>query len=160
MGKQQPIEVFMPPNVLKAKVGGDGVAGLDMAAIKRAETAIAELKEEFAEWINSDVAKLVEARNIYAKDNNIDALKTLYRMAHDLKGQGTTFDFPMVTRVAASLCNLTEALENRQAPIGLIDAHVDAIKVVVRDNIRDSGNQIATVLAAELEARVKEFLGK
>ena len=37
MSRQQPIELFMPPNMLKAKVGGSFV-GLDMAAINRAPT--------------------------------------------------------------------------------------------------------------------------
>jgi len=32
-GRQQPIELFMPPNMLKAKVGG-GLGGIDMAAMK------------------------------------------------------------------------------------------------------------------------------
>ena len=159
MGKQ-PIEVFMPPNVLKAKVGGNGIAGLDMSAVKRAEKAIADLKEEFVEWIATDVGKLDTARGAYAQDNSSNALKALYRAAHDLKGQGTTFDFPLVTRVAASLCNLTESLEEREAPVTLIDAHVGAIKIIVRDDIRDPNNPMATVLAAELETQVDAFLEK
>ena len=32
MARQQPIELFMPPNMLKAKVGG-GLGGIDMAAM-------------------------------------------------------------------------------------------------------------------------------
>jgi hypothetical protein len=32
MAKQQPIEIFMPPNILKAKVGSVA-GGIDMAAI-------------------------------------------------------------------------------------------------------------------------------
>jgi len=38
MARKQPIELFMPPNMLKAKVGG-GSGGLDLAAISRAEAA-------------------------------------------------------------------------------------------------------------------------
>ena len=40
MAKQKPIEIFTPPNILKAKMGGTG-AGLDSAALKRAEAAMA-----------------------------------------------------------------------------------------------------------------------
>ena len=39
MTKAHPIELFMPPNMLKAKVGGS-IAGLDMSAVKRAEAAM------------------------------------------------------------------------------------------------------------------------
>ena len=45
MAREQPIELFMPPNMLKAKVGGGGFSGLDMAAIKRAEAAMEEHQE-------------------------------------------------------------------------------------------------------------------
>src|ERR1700744_5763248 len=54
------IEVFMPPNVLKAKMGN--FSGIDMSAIKRAETAMESLKENFAEWAEDDVRRLAEAR--------------------------------------------------------------------------------------------------
>ncbi len=40
----------MPPNMLKAKVGG-GTGGPDMAAIKRAEAAMDDLECEFGDWI-------------------------------------------------------------------------------------------------------------
>ena len=49
MAREQPIELFMPPNMLKAKVGGL-FSGIDMAAIKRAETAMETLKSEFTGW--------------------------------------------------------------------------------------------------------------
>ena len=39
MKRQQPIELFMPPNMLKSKVGG-GQGGMDMAAMKRTESAM------------------------------------------------------------------------------------------------------------------------
>ena len=48
MADKRPIEIFMPPNILKAKVGGS-IAGLDMAAIQRAEKAVAALQTEFSE---------------------------------------------------------------------------------------------------------------
>ncbi|HXJ02376.1 MAG TPA: Hpt domain-containing protein [Micropepsaceae bacterium] len=159
MSKQQPIEIFMPPNVLKAKVGGSG--GLDAGAIKRAEDAMEELKVEFAGWIIEDVNRLTQMRQEYEANMDNDRLGNLYRAAHDLKGQATTFDFPLVARVASSLCKLTDDTSyGIELPVTLIDAHVDAIKVIVRDGIKDPTNQIATVLAVELERQVKVFLEK
>jgi chemotaxis protein histidine kinase CheA len=159
MANKQPIEIFMPPNILKAKVGGSG--GLDPSAIKRAEAAIEELKVEFAGWIIEDVNRLMETRNEYETQMDNDRLGNLYRAAHDLKGQATTFDFPLVARVASSLCKLTDDTSYGVVlPLPLIDAHVDAIKVIVRDGIKDPTNQVATVLAVELERQVGVFLEK
>ena len=159
MANKQPIEIFMPPNILKAKVGGNG--GLDASAIQRAEEAIDELKVEFAGWIIEDVNRLIETRDAYEGQMNNDRLGNLYRAAHDLKGQATTFDFPLVARVASSLCKLTDDTSTGiDLPFALIDAHVDAIKVIVRDGIKDPHNQVASILAVELERQVGAFLEK
>jgi chemotaxis protein histidine kinase CheA len=158
MANKRPIEIFMPPNVLKAKMGN---GGLDLSAVQRAEQAIDDLKGEFTGWVIDDVNRLVEAQQAYAKQSNLETLGDLYRAAHDLKGQATTFDFPLVSRVGSSLCKLTDdTSDGLPLPLALIDAHIDAIKVIVRDNLKDPSDQMATVLAAELERQVAGFLAK
>jgi chemotaxis protein histidine kinase CheA len=97
----------------------------------------------------------------YAKKRDVEALGDLYRAAHDLKGHGGTFDFPLVARVACSLCTLTDDTSyGLPLPLDLIDAHIDAINVIVRDELRDPSNKIATELAKELEHQVAGFLKK
>jgi chemotaxis protein histidine kinase CheA len=158
MAKKLPIEVFMPPNILKAKVGS---GGLDIAAIRRAEEAIEGLKTEFAGWMVEDVHRLTETRDAYETNCTSETLGHLYRAAHDLKGQAATFEFPLVARVASSLCELTDEWEQRfVVPMQLIDAHVHAIKVIVRDGIKDAVGPMASVLAEELERQVAAFLEK
>ena len=79
--------------------------------------------------------------------------------AHDMKGLGGTYGFPLITRVAASLCRMTDRDEVRmKAPLFLIDAHIDAIKAIVRDQIRDEEHPVGTALAAELERKVASHL--
>lgn len=154
----EPVELFMPPNVLKAKVGN--FSGLDMAAIKRAETAMESLKSDFAEWALDDVRRLAEARERYAKGPDAKARAALLRAAHDIKGQAATFDFPLIARVASSLAALIQDLPaEKELPLNLVDAHVDAIQVIYRQKITDASNPVAVTLAKELEARVAEILG-
>ena len=156
MAKQLPIEIFMPPNTLKAKVGGT-VVGLDMGAVKRAEQAMEVLKTEFADWIADGVRKLIEARDAFATSPNEATHTALLCAAHDLKGQGLTFGFPLAARVAASLGRLLEG-GNPAAAMHLIAAHIEAIRVIVRDNVKQNAPQVAAILAAELEARVAEAM--
>jgi chemotaxis protein histidine kinase CheA len=157
MPKEQPIELFMPPNMLKAKVGGS-IGGLDTAAIKRAEAAMETLKTEFAGWIGDDVDRLGKSRDRFAKTRGADARDELFRSAHDIKGQAATFEFPLVARVASSLCRLIDTIAAPDAlPLVLVDAHVTAIRIIFRDNIKDQSNRMAIELAEELEARVTEI---
>ena len=159
MSKDHPIELFMPPNMLKAKVGGT-FAGIDMAAVMRAEAAMEVLKSEFGDWCVQDVNRLSERRDSFAADRNAVTRKDLLRASLDIKGQAATFEFPMVARVAASLCKLIQAItEPEKIPLLLVDAHVTAIRIIFRDNTRDTSNSMAHELLKELEARVTEIAG-
>jgi chemotaxis protein histidine kinase CheA len=162
MARQHPIEIFMPPNILKAKVGSAGtVGGLDMAAIKRGESAMDTLKAEFTDWLASDVARLVEVRDRFAVKPSAEHRAQLFRVAHDLKGQAETFGYPLIGRMAASLTKLLDELAGgKPVPLGLADAHVAAIRIVFRDKIAAASDPTAAALASELEARVKEELAR
>ena len=158
MARQQPIELFMPPNMLKAKVGGTFV-GIDMAAVNRAEAAMDALKSEFADWAQDDVRRLVAARDAFAANPDLAARAGLLRAAHDMKGQAATFNYPLIARVAGSLSHLIHDLpEHAELSLGLVDAHVNAIHVIYRDKVMDMSNKVALALSEELEARVTETL--
>ncbi|HEX4860187.1 MAG TPA: Hpt domain-containing protein [Rhizomicrobium sp.] len=158
MPKEHPIELFMPPNMLKAKVGSS-IGGIDMAALKRAEAAVEVMKVDFQEWIGEDVDRLVKARERFGAEKSDDTRAALMRASHDIKGQASTFEFPLIARVASSLCKLIEATTTPESvPLGLVDAHVAAIRIIFRDKIKDPSNRMAMELCEELEARVTEAL--
>ena len=160
MARQQPIELFMPPNMLKAKAGG-GLGGIDMAAMKRAEQAMETLKSEFGDMIADDVKTLGEARARYARTPDVASRAALMRAAHDIKGNAPTFNYPLIARVAGSLARLIGELpQNKQIPASLVDAHVNAVQVIHRQNIQTIDDKLAQALCAELDARVEETLGK
>jgi chemotaxis protein histidine kinase CheA len=159
MAREQPIELFMPPNMLKAKVGGGNYSGLDMAAIKRAETAMDAIRSEFSAWAAADVEKLMAARARYAETPDAPSRAALLRAAHDMKGQAATFNYPMIARVSGSLSKLIgELAADKALPLGLVDAHVNAIHVIYRDKVMDETNKLAVALTKELETLVAEAL--
>jgi chemotaxis protein histidine kinase CheA len=158
MAREQPKELFMPPNMLKAKVGS-AHGGIDMGAMRRAEAALDTLKSNFSDWIADDVKSLVAVRTLYAQTPDAASRAALMRAAHDIKGQAATFHYPLIARVAASLARLISASpQNEIVPQGLVDAHVDAIHVIYRQGIQTSEDKIALTLCAELDKRVEETL--
>lgn len=155
---KQSAEIFMPPNLLKAKLGGT-ITGLDMTAVKRAEAAMETLKSEFSDWIAKDITRLGEAYNAFRDACNDYTVDDLFRAAHDLKGQATTFEYPLIARIAASLCKLIDELKSPDAVAApLVEAHVNAMRVVFRDQIKTTSNVTALTLVEELEAHVREAL--
>ena len=158
MSKEQRADIFMPPNMLKAKVGGT-ISGLDMAAVKRAETAMDTLKIEFTDWIAVDIKHLCETYDAYAAAKDANTAGDLFRASHDLKGQATTFEYPLVARVASSLSKLMDELQSPdKIPLTLVQAHVEAIRVIFRDKIKDASSRTALILVEELETRTRHTL--
>ncbi|MDP8917044.1 MAG: Hpt domain-containing protein [Pseudomonadota bacterium] len=149
--------VINVPNALKAKVGG-GLAALNADAIAAAEAALKELAGNFSQWLDDEIVKLETARSaIRAQGLTLQTTEALYLRAHDLKGLGATYEFPLVSRIAGSLCKLIDDPQKRlTAPMVLVDAHIDAIKAAVRGDIRDEDHPVGRVLCAELESRVRE----
>jgi chemotaxis protein histidine kinase CheA len=154
MARQPPIEIFMPPNILKAKVGSVP-GGIDMAAIKRAETAMETLKTEFNDWLADDIARLAMMREGFAGNPSAQMRFDLFRAAHDLKGQADTYGFPLVARIASNLANLVdEGNKKTVIPLPLVDAHVAAIRIAFRDKVSVTSDAVAAMLAKELEDQV------
>lgn len=156
MNKPAEAQRIQPPNDLRLKVGGGGFGGIDANALAKAEAALKSLSAQFDTWLDDEMAKLDAARAaIDAGGHTVETAEALYMRAHDLKGLGGTYGFPLVTRVAASLCKLTDKAETRlMAPLYLIDAHIHAVKAIVRDQIRDEDHPVGVALATELENKV------
>lgn len=160
MGKR-PIEVITPPNTLKAKVGGK-LPKFDESAIARAENALKGLSGQFHEWLAEELEGL-ETAFATVRAQGLDGAPgaTFYRHAHDLKGMGATYEFPIITRLADSLCKLLDDEDKRaSAPLALVAAHVQAIKAAIRDKIRDDAHPLGKALAEELEGQVGAILAK
>lgn len=152
-------QVIRPPNTLRLKVGG-AFGGIDAGAIAKAEEALKAMSSQFGQWLQDEIVKLDKAQtDIRAQGYNAQTAEALYFRAHDLKGLGATYQYPLVTRLAGSLCRMMDDPAKRMAaPLPLIDAHIDAIKAVVRDQIQTDEHPVGRALAESLEAGVADHL--
>ncbi|KAA5804991.1 Hpt domain-containing protein [Alkalicaulis satelles] len=159
--RERPIEIINPPNMLKAKLGGP-LPAADDALMKRAEAALDGLRQNFNDWLGEEVTKLEGLmRTVKTEGMQGEAGEALFTCAHDLRGLGSTYEFPIITRLAASLSKLIETPEQRaSAPLALIDAHVGAIRAAIIQNVRDDKDPVGKALAEELEARVVALVGE
>lgn len=160
MSQQNSGQMIQPPNALRLKVGGGRLGAIDPAAIAKAEAALKSLASNFTQWLADEIAKLDTARQQVKSDGvTAQTMENLYLRAHDLKGLGTTYGYQLITRIAGSLCRLIDDKEKRAAaPLELIDAHIDAIKAAVRDDIKSDDHPVGSVLVQELERRVKALV--
>ena len=159
MSEHKSGQMIQAPSALRLKVGGGRLGAIDPAAIAKAEAALKSLSGNFTQWLNDEITKLQGARNtVHAESPTAENMESLYLRAHDLKGLGATYGFPLITRIAGLLCRLIDDKSKRlQAPLALIDAHIDAIKAAARDDIKTEDHPVGKILVQELEGRIKAF---
>lgn len=147
--------MFQAPNPLRLKVGGGRLGAIDPAAIAKAEAALKSLSGNFTQWLNDEIAKLDNARAaITTGGQTPETMESLYLRAHDLKGLGATYGFPVITKIAGLLCRqIDDKAKRLDVSLGLIDAHIDAIKTAARDDIKTEDHPIGQALVQDLEAR-------
>jgi hypothetical protein len=133
--------------------------GVDADVIARAEAALKSLSAQFSRWLQDEIDKLDAARAAVAVDGlSSPAGESLYTRAHDLKGLGGTYEFPIVTRAAASLCRVIDSPQARAAAsLALVDSHINAIKAMIRDGIKTDDHPIGQAMALSLEDQVAAF---
>ena len=150
-------EVITPPHKLRKAIG-PAVAGDDPVA--RAETALANLSNEFGAWMLAECERLETARQDVARQGfNEKPHDALFRAAHDIKGEAPTFGYPAVAGAADSLCRLLEHTpETVRIPLPLVDQHVDAIRAIVREYRRRDLPEVSHSLTSRLREVTDEFL--
>ncbi len=163
-------KIINPPNYLKSKVRISGSGdGIDMSAVARAEAAIKKLSVEFDDWLKVEVDRLIAARKMVDAEGIAGpAGEEFFRVAHDLKGQATTFGYPLVTATCASLCtmfdklgNLEDLPENISERFKLLaDHHVDTVKALVAHNVKNTEHPVGRKLAEELNLVTQQFISK
>lgn len=152
---QTDIQYYTPPNRLKAKLG-NSLRAFDAAAIARAEAAMESMSGQFGGWLLEELGKLEASfQAMSLPDAGDGELGVFYRCAHDLKGLGTTYGYPIISEFAGSLCRLLDSQEARQqAPQEILRGHVAAIVASVKQDIRTNENPIGRALLSELRGQV------
>ena len=128
------------------------------AVLARAQAAVADLAKTYAPNTIADLdrcaALLKTARQ--EKSARAAAIKDLYGMAHNIKGQGSSFGYPLVTRIGQSLCTLVrQERDFSDGDLGVVQAHLDALRLILAKDIKGEGGEVGAKLAARLENMVK-----
>ena len=148
---------FQLPNRLREKVMGLGKSGpmqIDPDVLKAAEGQLDRMETDYSDWVRGTVRQLSEAYDKAMADDRARALMVaqINRISHDLRGQGTTFGYPLITVFGNSLFDCTSKID--KVPDKLLEfvkAHLDGITAVIRDRIKGSGGTIGTELVESLE---------
>lgn len=129
------------------------------AAVANAQAAIAGLSDKYIGWVTEDLQRLDTAIAAVRDSQDAATLRNVYDVAHDIKGQGSTFGYRLVTEIAHLLCRyVDEASKRQQYDRTVVDAHVTALRTVIDNRIQgDAGDMGREILRALKDAAAKSL---
>lgn len=156
-GKPQFIQ---PPNHVKDKVSVTS-NGIDLDMLEKAEQLIAGMQDSYLEWVDEDLRKLqaLEAQLDGATAPRIQVFKDIFSIAHDVKGQGGSFDYPLMTMIGNHLCRYIERLgdaEPSDKNVEVVKVHIAALRLVIAQRMSGDGGKMGDNLIRGLEAAINK----
>lgn len=151
---QEPPKFINPPNTLKAKVGPPIPGGVDLDALERAEAIIANLTDSYLEWVQEDLAKIQAAYDSLPASPAITKadIDKVFHVAHDIKGQGGSFGYNLMTVVGNQLCRFLEKKESlSSSDVQAVKVHIDTMKLIIAQKMTGDGGPEGTKLLKGLE---------
>ncbi len=116
---------------------------IDADAVARAESIVASLSEEYLEWLEADLQQLDGQLN--EARASVRAVDQLRRKAHDIRGQGGSFGFPLISEIADGLHRVMISQEGVLSGTGedLARGLCAALRVVIERRARGEGDAVA-----------------
>jgi len=152
-------------NRLKEKTAGlgqlpDQPQFIDEVALEAAQRIFEEMSEDYPDWVNGQIETLYELhrRCVDSPEQRRGLFEQITAQAHDLKGQGGTFGYPLVTAFATSLNRFSAIRQDiSDNHVEIIKAHIDAMRAVIRDRIKGDGGEIGAALQRGLEQVIVKY---
>lgn len=147
---------------LRSKVTDGGPP--DDAMLRRAAGAIAEFGETFEKHAIAEVERMYrlfrEGSDVKAKRQG--NAQEILEIADELRGQGTKFEYPLVTRISGSLCTFIEGCK-KQGELDVDDfevvcVHLDALNAVLALRVIGEGGPTGREIGEDLESAVQNIL--
>ena len=128
------VQIINPPNAVKAKVKVGGPGAVDVATLERAEQAIAAMGDQYLDWVQEDLGK-IDAAFVALKaatGDRAQEVDDVFQVSHDMKGQGGSFGYDLITAIGNQLCRMIEKVDTvGDAEVNAIEVHIGAMKLVI-----------------------------
>ena len=128
--------------------------------LAQAETALQRESAGFVSWGKRYLEKLstqVEMAKEQDKDRSSN-FEEINLVAHELRGQGGTFGYPLITLFAKSLYESTKApCKTDDTALEIAKAHIDTMRAVIREEIEGDGGELGQQLFKSLKLAIAKI---
>ena len=118
-----------------------------------------ELQANYLQWTQSALADMRAHHNKLCRDPGNEAIvKDIFSIAHNIKGMGASFGFPLMTETGVSFCRYIRSLDGKPIEVDVIDAHIRSLEVILSNRIQGDGGDIGKELIDSLTTMVDRSL--
>ena len=158
MSDKEPQYIY-PPTTLQQKVK-ELPQGMEKILLQQANEAILEMADEYLGWVGADIDRLESQYSMALKDpeNRADHVNDLYLAAHEIKGQGGSFGYPLMTALGGHLCRYVETLDYKMndSQLEVVKVCVDAMRLVIGERMEGDGGKMGEQLLKGLSAAIQK----
>lgn len=125
------------------------------AQLEQANAAISSLAREYPNWAMRDIKNmrklLGDAKSVSGDERTRILHKELFTVAHNAKGQGATFNYPLITDIGDHLCRYIERIPNfNSSHLANIKKHIDAMEMVLSRQLMGNKHELGKKLLEEI----------
>ncbi len=120
-----------------------------------------DLMAYYLQWTEESLGDLKAAfADFSANGGDAEAfVETMHSVAHNIKGMGTSFGFPLMTAAGTSFCLYLRSLGQNARPADqVIEAHLKSMDTVLSNRITGNGGESGEKLVARLQTIVEDAL--
>lgn len=132
---------------------------IDQAALDKMEAAFEKATEDYPDLVQDYLKQLDDAiKAIEDGGLNEARREKLHWLAHEFRGQGSTFGYPLVTAVGRSLYDFSKkGIQARSNIAALYRAHLDTLRLVIDNRVHGDGGQVGQQIVQTLKKAVIQY---
>ncbi|MFK7867387.1 MAG: hypothetical protein AB8B77_08115 [Alphaproteobacteria bacterium] len=148
-------QLIEPPKKLKSKVRGVP-GGPDPEILEKVNKRIEAVGRSYTQWALKDVERLSNLLRDLTPHQPAASkiLDQMFQIALEMRGQGGSFSYPLISEAAKSLCIFIDALkkinEFDDTAKELCKVHSDTIKLILQKPPEDQNNTVDRQVVAGL----------
>ncbi|MGD8325762.1 MAG: Hpt domain-containing protein [Sphingomonadales bacterium] len=138
----------------------DKASKIDPEVLAKAQKIFDDMAADYPNFVMGLIKELEDLFRRYLDEPKarIETVERMTAIAHDMKGQGGTFGYPLITEIADGLNKLLRSeVDLNDIHLEVIKAHIDAMAIVMRDKISGDGGEIGIQLTSALRAVLEKL---
>lgn len=151
------LSLYSPARRATGKPAESARSSITDEVMAKAEAAVDRLAAEYPEYARRDIVNLDRYAGKMASDHNnrMAHYAEIMRIAHDMRGQGALFGYPLITRYAGSLCKASRRVAvHDHAILNIVRTHAAAMRAILETGVTGIEDRSALAIASGLEMLV------